>query len=209
MRARRQVEREEVGQRHRDAVQHLLERAHRRAYTVLLDQRNHAVRDARALRELALRHTVEGPDRAQVRADVDAGFGHGVQNPAQSWVNCGGFLAFVGRVSIFLIVRGRQERCRALPTSPQPSGARHVRATVWIAASSKPSGCVHATNQFKANPRLLARIGRTYGRGWAPGARRLRGFCGAERRSRAQGPGSQRRISFDGYAADQMDTRRR
>src|SRR5262249_4686186 len=60
-----QVQGEELGERHRYTVEHLLERAHRGTHAVLLDERNEAVRDPRAARELALRQGKAGAYAAQ------------------------------------------------------------------------------------------------------------------------------------------------
>jgi len=71
---RGQIEREEFRERHRHAVEHFLQRAHRRADAILLDERDRAVRHARTLGELALRQTVHHAHSAQMGTDVD---GHG------------------------------------------------------------------------------------------------------------------------------------
>src|SRR5277367_4369613 len=67
-----QVQREEIGQRHGDAVENLFQGAHRRAHAVLFDQRNQAVGHAGALRQLALREPVHLAHRFQMSTDVQA-----------------------------------------------------------------------------------------------------------------------------------------
>jgi len=70
-----QVHGEELGERHRHTIQHLLQRAHRGAHAVLLDEGNEPVGHPGAAGKLALRQPESGPDTAQARTDVDA---HGV-----------------------------------------------------------------------------------------------------------------------------------
>ena len=65
-----EIEGEEVGQRDRDAVEHLLERTHRRTDLVLFDQRDGAVGDAHALGQLALAEAFGFADQLQACADV-------------------------------------------------------------------------------------------------------------------------------------------
>ena len=69
--ARRFLRREELGHLHRDAVEHLLQRADGRAGAVLLDQRDGGVGDAGALGQLALAEPVYLPQPAQPAADID------------------------------------------------------------------------------------------------------------------------------------------
>src|SRR6266404_3933657 len=66
----RKIQGEKVRKRHRDAVQDFFERTDGRAHPVLFDQRNQAVGDTGALRQLALRQAVHLPDRFQVDAYV-------------------------------------------------------------------------------------------------------------------------------------------
>ena len=80
LRAGRQVECEELCERHRNAVEHFLQRADRRAHAVLLDQRDQAVGNPRAFGELALGEAVKSAHCAQVRADVEGQGCHGVFN---------------------------------------------------------------------------------------------------------------------------------
>src|SRR5690606_17828474 len=68
--ARVQVLGEEVGQRDRDAIQHLLQRADRGADLVLLDQRDRAVGDAHATGQLALAEATGRAYPLQACADV-------------------------------------------------------------------------------------------------------------------------------------------
>ena len=56
----------------RHAVEHLLERTHRRAHAVLLDQRDEAVGDPGAARQLALREAMHLAHVFETRSDVDA-----------------------------------------------------------------------------------------------------------------------------------------
>jgi hypothetical protein len=67
-----QIEREKIRECHRHAIEHLLQRTHRRTYPVLFDQRYRAVRDAGAFRQFALRQAVHHAHRTQMRADVNA-----------------------------------------------------------------------------------------------------------------------------------------
>ncbi len=64
------IQGEEIRKRHRNAVQHLLQRTDRRAHPILLDQGNQAVGDAGTLRQLSLRQPVHLPDRLQMGADI-------------------------------------------------------------------------------------------------------------------------------------------
>ena len=64
------VQREELGHGQGHAVEHLLQRAHRGADTVLLDQRNEAVGHAGAPRQLALRKAMQLAHVFEPRPDV-------------------------------------------------------------------------------------------------------------------------------------------
>src|SRR5579859_437319 len=68
----RKIQGEEVRQRHRYAVQDLFEGTHRRTHPVLFNERNQAVGDAGALRQLTLRQPVHLPHRLQMDAHVYA-----------------------------------------------------------------------------------------------------------------------------------------
>ena len=69
---RLRLEREELGQPHRDAVEDALQRADRRVHLVRFDQRDRRISDAGALGELALRQPVAGPNESQPSTDIDA-----------------------------------------------------------------------------------------------------------------------------------------
>src|SRR5215472_17601069 len=60
-----QVERKELRERHRHAVEHLFQGAHRGAHPVLLDERDQPVGDPGAPRQLALREPEIGSHAAQ------------------------------------------------------------------------------------------------------------------------------------------------
>ena len=66
------VQREELGHRQRHAVEHLLQRAHRRTDAILFDQRNEAVGHAGAARQLALRQAMQLAHVFESCPDVDA-----------------------------------------------------------------------------------------------------------------------------------------
>ena len=72
LRAAAEIQREKLGQRHRDAVEHLFQRTDGRADPILLDQRDEPVGDPSALGQFALRQAVQGPYCPQVRAHIDA-----------------------------------------------------------------------------------------------------------------------------------------
>src|SRR5688572_19706599 len=65
----RDVQREELRHGEGNAVEHFFERTHRGADPVLLDQRDQAVGDARATRQLALRQAMHFADVFEARAD--------------------------------------------------------------------------------------------------------------------------------------------
>ena len=77
-----EVQGEELRERHGDTVEHLLERGHRGAHAVLLDERNEAVGHPRALRQLALRKAVHLPHGFEVSTDVQT---HSVNYFKQYW----------------------------------------------------------------------------------------------------------------------------
>ena len=79
------IEREELRHRHRHAVEHLLERAHRGADAVLLDQRDQAVGDPGAARQFALRQAVQLAHVFETGPDVD---GHDVGIMICRWQSC-------------------------------------------------------------------------------------------------------------------------
>src|SRR6266702_2907372 len=66
------LQRKELGEPHRDAVEDALERADRRVHLVGFDQRDRRIGDAGALGERPLRQLVAGPDESQPSTDVDA-----------------------------------------------------------------------------------------------------------------------------------------
>ena len=68
-----EIWREKLHKRHRDAAQHLLQRADRRADAVLLDHGNGAVGDARTLGEFTLGQALEFADGLQSNANVQYG----------------------------------------------------------------------------------------------------------------------------------------
>src|ERR1700677_2196714 len=78
-----EIQGEELRKRHGNTVEDLLQRGHRGTDPVLLDQRNEAVGDTRAFRQLALRQTVHLPDGFEVGTDVES---HGVNYFKQYWV---------------------------------------------------------------------------------------------------------------------------
>src|SRR6516165_7925140 len=122
-----QIEREELGERHRDPIQHFLQRADRGTHAVLLDERDEAVGDSRAPRELALRKPEGGTYAAQSCADVDT---HGVFKI----LNDRG--RNIAAVALFVIsrrchlteLRHGYYRCR--PRRPRPLRARGTLASL-------------------------------------------------------------------------------
>jgi hypothetical protein len=81
LRRSREIEREELGERHRHPVEHLLQRADRGTHAVLLDERNQAVRDSGTACKCPLRKAKTDPHAAQARTDVNA---HTVQYPQRN-----------------------------------------------------------------------------------------------------------------------------
>src|SRR6185437_10565668 len=67
-----EIQGEEIRQRHRYAVEHLLQRADRRTHPILLDQRNQAIGHPRALRQFTLRQAVHLPHGFKVATNVQA-----------------------------------------------------------------------------------------------------------------------------------------
>src|SRR6187402_854174 len=69
---RLRLQREKLGEPHRDAVEDALERADRRVHLVGFDQRDRRIGDAGALGECPLRQLLAGPDESQPSTNVDA-----------------------------------------------------------------------------------------------------------------------------------------
>src|SRR6202789_442796 len=65
-----EIQGEEIGKRHGNAVEHLLQRADRGTHPVLLDQGNQSVRHPGALRQLTLRQPVHLPHGFQMGTHV-------------------------------------------------------------------------------------------------------------------------------------------
>ena len=76
---------EELGEAERQPVQHLLERADRRAAAVLLDQRDDGIADAGPLGQLALRQAPGQPQRPQSLAEVER---CALVHAVASWADC-------------------------------------------------------------------------------------------------------------------------